>query len=91
MTATAYTAERQTNKLTASGSLAQVGPCCPPISVLPLGTPVIHCGQMMAPGEYGFAVVGDTGGKLKILDLYYDTCEECINFGGTAATVYVLK
>ena len=90
MTATAYTAELQTNKLTASGSVAQVGLVAADLSVLPLGTR-LYIVANDGSWEYGFAVVGDTGVKNKILDLYYDTYEECINFGARAATVYVLK
>jgi len=40
---------------------------------------------------YGMAVAEDTGVRGNIVDLYYDTYQQCIEFGRRGATVYVLN
>lgn len=44
---------------------------------------------------YGYAVAGDTGGALlcgdALVDVYYDTLEECYTFGRRNCTVYILS
>ena len=42
---------------------------------------------------YGTAVAADTGGAIKgnKVDLYYNTYNECIQFGRRNVTVYVLN
>ena len=40
---------------------------------------------------YGLAVAEDTGVRGNIVDLYYNTYEECINFGRRGCTVYILE
>ena len=42
---------------------------------------------------YGTAVAADTGGAIKgnKVDLYYNTYNECIQFGRRNVTVYVLS
>jgi 3D (Asp-Asp-Asp) domain-containing protein len=42
---------------------------------------------------YGYAVAGDTGGKIKgnRIDLYMDTRSECLNFGVRNLKVYILE
>ena len=44
---------------------------------------------------YGYAVAGDTGGALwagtAIVDLYYNTYDECCQFGRRDVTIYVLE
>ena len=37
------------------------------------------------------AVAEDTGVRGNKVDLYYDTYQQCINFGRRAATVYILE
>lgn len=44
---------------------------------------------------YGYAIAGDTGGALMageaLVDVYYDTLEECYNFGRRDMNVYILS
>ena len=92
MTATAYTTERQKNKRTASGTTARVGAIAVDPKVIPLGTRVyieIPGGQWF----YGFAVCEDTGGAIKgnIIDLFFNTYDECVRFGRRGAILYVLE
>ena len=37
------------------------------------------------------AVAEDTGVRGNKVDLYYDTYQQCINFGRRSCTVYILK
>ena len=48
---------------------------------------------MAADGSvvYGTAVAEDTGVRGNIIDLYYDTYQQCINFGRRTCNVYILK
>ena len=41
---------------------------------------------------YGFSVAEDTGGAIRQnrIDLYFETYQECINFGVRNCTVYIL-
>jgi 3D (Asp-Asp-Asp) domain-containing protein len=89
MTATAYTTERQSNKITASGAVAQVGIVAADFSTLPMGTRV-YITAADGSWTYGYAVVGDTGVTGSTIDLFYNTWDECINFGVRNALVYVL-
>ena len=83
MNATAYT---HTGNPTASGVYPQayhtvsVDP-----NVIPLGT------RMYIEG-YGYAVAEDTGSAIKgnILDLFFDTEEECVNWGYRSVNVTIL-
>ena len=59
-------------------------------SVIPLGTRmyiVTNDGSVV----YGPAVAADTGVRGNIVDLYYDTYQQCINFGRRSCTVYILE
>ena len=59
-------------------------------SVIPLGTRmyiVASDGSVI----YGMAVAEDTGVKGNKVDLYYDTYQQCINFGRRTCTVYILE
>jgi len=38
----------------------------------------------------GFAIAEDTGVRGNSIDLYYDTLDECIQFGRRDCTVYIL-
>lgn len=94
MRSTAYTSSKAcTGKnpgdtgygITASGMRAQYGVVAVDKNVIPLGT------KLYVEG-YGYAVAGDTGGAIKgnKIDLYFNTYNECINYGVKNVTVYVL-
>ena len=90
MTATAYTTGHDgVGTLTASGTAVHVGSVAVDKSVIPLGTRM----YIVAGGNvvYGLAVAEDTGVKGNTIDLYYDTYEECIQFGRRNCTVYILE
>ena len=89
MRATAYTTENKSWKWTASGTVARVGAVAVDKSVIPLGSKL----YIVAPDGswcYGIAVAEDTGVRGNGIDLYYNTYNECINFGVRSALVYVL-
>lgn len=90
MTATAYTAGHGgVGTRTASGTAVHVGSVAVDKSVIPLGTRMyIVAGNKVV---YGLAVAEDTGVKGNKIDLYYDTYEECIQFGRRTCTVYILQ
>lgn len=90
MTATAYTTGHGgVGTRTASGTAVHVGTVAVDKSVIPLGTRM----YIVAGGNviYGLAVAEDTGVKGNKIDLYYDTYEECIQFGRRNCTVYILE
>ena len=90
MTATAYTSGHDgVGTRTASGTAVHVGSVAVDKSVLPLGTRM----YIVAGGNlvYGLAVAEDTGVKGNKIDLFYDTYEECIQFGRRNCTVYILE
>ena len=89
MTATAYTSGHDgVGTRTASGTAVHVGSVAVDKSVIPLGTRM----YIVAGGSvvYGLAVAEDTGVKGNKIDLFYDTYEECIQFGRRTCTVYIL-
>ena len=90
MTATAYTAGHGgADKCTATGTTVRVGTVAVDKRVIPLGTKlyiVTNDGIV-----YGTAVAEDTGVKGSKVDLYFDTYQQCINFGRRGCTVYILK
>lgn len=91
MTATAYTAGHGgADYTTATGTFVRVGTVAVDKSVIPLGTRmyiVSNDGSVV----YGLAVAEDTGVRGNIVDLYFNTYEECINFGRRGCTVYILE
>ena len=90
MTATAYTTGHGgVGTRTASGTAVHVGSVAVDKSVIPLGTRM----YIVAGGNvvYGLAVAEDTGVKGSKIDLYYDTYDECIQFGRRSCTVYILE
>lgn len=88
MTATAYTAGHGgVGTRTASGTAVHVGSVAVDKSVISLGTRMYIAGSVV----YGLAVAEDTGVKGNKIDLYYDTYEECIQFGRRTCTVYILE
>ena len=90
MTATAYTAGYGgADYYTATGTSVRVGTVAVDKRVIPLGTKlyiVTNDGIV-----YGTAVAEDTGVKGNKVDLYFDTYQQCINFGRRSCTVYILK
>ena len=90
MTATAYTAGHGgADYCTATGTTVRVGTVAVDKSVIPLGTKmfiVTNDGIV-----YGTAVAEDTGVRGNKVDLYFDTYQQCINFGRRSCTVYILK
>ena len=91
MTATAYTAGHGgADYTTATGTFVKVGTVAVDKSVIPLGTKLYI---VAADGSvvYGTAVAADTGVRGNIVDLYYDTYQQCINFGRRTCKVYILK
>lgn len=91
VTATAYSCEGYTG-YTYSGTVARVGAIAVDPSYIPLGTKmyiVSNDGQYV----YGYCTAEDTGGGIKgyKVDLYFDTFDECWEFGVRTCTVYILS
>ncbi|MBR5543660.1 MAG: G5 domain-containing protein [Oscillospiraceae bacterium] len=91
MTATAYTTERTSDKITATGQVARVGLVAVDRKVIPLGTKLYIVAADGKSWCYGVAVAGDTGVRGNKIDLFFNTYNECISFGRRKATVYILK
>ncbi len=93
--ATAYTSDRgNAGTVTASGARAQVGIVAVNPAIIPLGTK-LYIASPDGSIVYGYAVAGDTGGAMyngdALIDLFYDTYEECIQFGRRTMNVYILE
>jgi 3D (Asp-Asp-Asp) domain-containing protein len=90
--ATAYTTERQVNKINAIGNIARVGTIAVDPKVIPLRIEVFVTSRN-GTWVYGLARTEDTGGKIKgnIIDLYFDTWDECIQFGRRTGYLYILE
>ncbi len=88
--ATAYTAKP--GALTASGKPVYVGGVAVDPKVIPLGTK-LYITTPNGKIVYGMATAIDTGGAIKgnIVDLFFNTYNECIQFGRRACTIYVLN
>ncbi len=92
MKATAYTTgDPGVGTITASGTTVRVGTVAVDRRQIPFGTKlyvVSNDGAYL----YGFSIAEDTGGSIKNnrIDLYFNTAQECINFGVRTCTVYVL-
>ena len=84
----AYAYTYSAGSLTASGAPVQVGIVAMLRSTLPQGTRV-YVVTNDGKYTYGPAVVGDVPGG-DIIDLFFETAEECRQFGVRNATVYVL-
>ena len=89
---TAYTTERQVNKYNAIGNVARVGTIAVDPKYIPLRTNV-YVTSRNGSWHYGEARTEDTGGKIKenIIDLYFDTWNECIQFGRRSGYLYILE
>lgn len=90
MTATAYTAGYGgADHYTATGTSVRMGTVAVDKNVIPLGTRMFI---VTSDGiVYGMAVAEDTGVRGNKVDLYYDTYQQCINFGRRSCTVYILE
>ena len=91
VTCTAYSCEGYTG-ITATGTVARVGAVAVDPRYIPLGTKmyiVSNDGQYV----YGYCVAEDTGGSIKGLkiDLYFDTVDECWEFGRRGCTAYIIE
>lgn len=76
---------------TASGKTVYVGGVAVDPKVIPLGTN-LYITTPSGSVVYGYATAIDTGGAVKgnVVDLFYYTYAECVQFGRRACTVYVL-
>lgn len=91
MTATAYTAGYGgADHYTATGTTVRVGTVAVDKRVIPLGTRMYIVSENGSV-VYGMAVAEDTGVRGNKVDLYYDTYQQCINFGRRGVTVYILE
>ena len=91
VTCTAYSCEGRTG-ITATGTVARVGAVAVDPRYIPLGTKmyiVSNDGQYV----YGYCVAEDTGGLIKgyKIDLYFDTVDECWDFGIRSCTAYIIE
>lgn len=88
--ATAYSCEGYTG-YTFSGTVARVGAIAVDPNVIPIGTKMYVVSD---DGEYvyGYCTAEDTGGLIKgdRIDLYFNTIDECWEFGARTCTVYIL-
>lgn len=88
---TAYTAP--SGALTATGKPARVGLVAVDPRKIPYGTR-LYITTVDGSRTYGYAIAADTGGALRngsaLVDLYYNTERECINFGRRQVKVYIL-
>lgn len=89
---TAYYSEEE-HPLTATGRDARYGVVAVDPDIIPYGS-ILYIVSNDGEVVYGYAVAGDTGGALwegtAIVDLYYDTLDECCVFGRRDVTIYVL-
>ncbi len=91
--AVAYTSwVADTTGTTATGTVARVGAIAVDPTVIPYGTKmyiVTNDGAYI----YGVATAEDCGGGIKghIIDLFFNTLEECYAFGSRQCTVYFLS
>jgi len=78
--------------ITATGTRAKVGTIAVDPRYIPLGTKVYVEGLYGAK-NYGYAVAEDTGGAIKgeIIDLYFNTHRETVNWGRQQVNIYILK
>jgi len=78
--------------ITATGTRAKVGTIAVDPRLIPLGTKVYVEGLYGAK-NYGYAVAEDTGGAIKgeIIDLYFNTHRETVNWGRQQVNIYILK
>ena len=88
---TAYSCDGRPG-ITATGTTVHIGTVAVDPKVIPLGSKmyiVSNDGRYV----YGFCTAEDTGGLIKgnRVDLYFNTTEECFQFGARPVTVYILE
>ncbi len=78
--------------ITKSGTYAKVGTVAVDPTVIPLGTK-LYIEYADGSGAYGYATAEDTGSAIKgyRVDLFFNTYQECIEFGRRRVVVYVLE
>lgn len=90
--ATAYYCEPYAWNTTYTGTEARVGAIAVDPNFIPLGTKMYI---VSADGAYvyGYCTAEDTGGAIKgkIVDLYFNTYDECIQFGRRDVKIYILE
>lgn len=88
---TAYTAP--VGAITSVGLAPKVGYVAVDPKIIPYGTKM-YISSPDGSIVYGYAIAADTGGAMlsgrRLLDLYYDTEKECIQFGVRKMNVYIL-
>ena len=77
--------------ITASGTYAKVGTVAVDPRVIPLGTKM-YIVSTDGSYVYGYCTAEDTGGAIKgnKVDLFYNTRNECLQFGRRSVNVYIL-
>lgn len=87
----AYTAPAGAH--TSTGRLAQFGNVAVNPNVIPYGTRLYICSSD-GSYVYGYAIAADTGGAMlsgsRLVDLYYNTTSECLQFGVRNVNVYII-
>lgn len=89
---TAYTSDRgDSGTTTATGLKVSRDPNG--YSTVAVDPRVIPLGTKLYIEGYGLAIAADTGGAIKgnIVDVYFNTYEECVNWGRRYVNVYILK
>ena len=90
-TGTAYTARRGAR--TSTGKAVKVGLVAVDPRKIPYGTR-LYIVSSDGRYNYGYAIAADTGGALRsgrvLVDLFYNTERECVNFGRRQVKVYIL-
>lgn len=78
--------------ITKSGTQAKVGTVAVDPTVIPLGTK-LYIEYADGSGSYGYATAEDTGSAIKgyRVDLFFNTYQECIDFGRRRVVVYILE
>jgi 3D (Asp-Asp-Asp) domain-containing protein len=78
--------------ITASGTYAKVGTVAVDPRVIPLGTKM-YIVSTDGSYVYGYCTAEDTGGGIKgnKVDLFYNTRNECMQFGRRSVRVYILN
>ena len=88
---TAYSCDGRPG-ITATGTIVHLGTVAVDPRVIPLGSKLFITSD---DGKYvyGYCTAEDTGGLIKgnRVDLYYNTTEECFQFGARRVTVRILK
>ncbi|MDO4731561.1 MAG: G5 domain-containing protein [Clostridia bacterium] len=89
--ATAYTSEP--GAITSTGRVAQFGYVAVNPSIIPYGSKLYICSPD-GSFVYGYAIAADTGGALMdgsaLVDCYYPSMQECVNFGRRQMCIYIL-